>query len=67
MNMNTEEKGEGQCSCLNIRSSSLLLSRFSVLTQRGLVQHQAVQTPGAGMDRLQESPALPLLLGLVAG
>lgn len=33
--------------------------------QRGVVQHQAVQAPGAGVDRVQEGPALPSLLGLV--
>lgn len=36
-------------------------------TQRGLVQHQAVQAPGAGLDRLQEGLAVPVLLELVVG
>lgn len=36
-------------------------------TQRGLVQHQAVQAPGAGLDRLQEGLAIPVLLELVVG
>lgn len=36
------------------------------LPQRGLVQHQAIQAPGPRVDWLQEGPALPAVLELVA-